>query len=100
MAASGKKNKAEQFHADMVRCRGIEFAQLGMMVEVNGDIGTIEGMNASANLDVRFTNQLRHGKALRNCHPMWNVKYFNEAGTVIAHFDDCKCLFRPECAAA
>ncbi|WP_194289208.1 hypothetical protein [Pseudomonas helleri] len=54
MAKSAKKSKAEQFREEMIRCRGIEFARLGMMVEINGDMGTIEGMNGSANLDVRF----------------------------------------------
>lgn len=100
MAASGKKTKAEQFQAEMLRVRGIEFARLGMMVEVNGHMGTIEGMNGNANLDVRYTNQLKHGPRLHNCHPTWNVKYFDEAGIVIAHFDDCKCVFRPVRAAA
>ncbi len=71
-----------------------------MMVEVEGDMGTIEGMNGSANLNVRFTNQLKHGKHLHNCRPTWNVKYFDEEGTVIAHFDECKCVFRPDHVAA
>lgn len=92
--------KDKQFVADMIRCRGIEFAQLGMMVEVNGDMGTIEGFNGSANLDVRFTNQLKHRPGLHNCHPTWNVKYFDKDGKAIAHFDDCKCVFRPERTAA
>lgn len=100
MATSGKKTKAEQFQASMIRCRGIEFARLGMMVEVDGDMGTIVGMNDSANLDVLFTNQLKYGKHTHNCHPTWNVKYFDETGTVIAHFDACKCVFRPDQAAA
>lgn len=56
-------SKAQQFQEDMIRCRGIEFARLGMMVDVNGDMGTIQGMNGSANLDVLFTNQLIYGKA-------------------------------------
>lgn len=95
MAALGKKTKAEQFLAGMIKHRGIEFARLGMMVEVEGDLGTIAGMNSSANLDVRFANQLKHGKHVHNCHPTWKVKYFDEKGTVIAHFDDCTCVFRP-----
>lgn len=98
---SVKSKKADQFRADMLRCRGIEFAKLGMMVEVDGDTGTIEGMNGSANLNVRFTNQLKYGKQVHNCHPTWRVKYFDETGTVIAHFDDeCKCMLRPAVAAA
>ena len=100
MATSAKKSKAEQFQEELIRRRGIEFARLGMMVEVNGDMGTIEGINGSANLDVRFTNQLKHGEHLHNCHPTWTVKYFDEEGATIAHFDDCKCVFRPAQAAA
>lgn len=94
--ATTKKNKAQRFQEDMLRCRDIEFAHIGMMVEVDGHIGTIEGSNGSANLDVRFTNQLKFGKDLHNCHPTWRVKYFDEGGTVIAHFDDSKCVFRPK----
>ncbi|EFF0326466.1 hypothetical protein RSM67_001675 [Enterobacter roggenkampii] len=93
-----KTTKEAHFSSDMMRCRGIEFAKLGMMVEVDGEIGTIEGMNGSANLDVRFTNQLKHGSQVHNCHPTWKVKYFDEDGTVIAHFDECRCVFRPELA--
>lgn len=43
-------SKAQRFQEDMIRCRGIEFAPLSMMVEVDGYMGTIRGMNASANL--------------------------------------------------
>ena len=97
---ASKSKKAAQFKADMLRCRGIEFAELGMMVEVDGDIGTIEGINGSANLDVRFTNQLKHGKQLHNCHPAWRIKYFDKNGVVIAHFDDKQCVFRPAASTA
>ena len=97
MAAS---SKALRFQADLTRCRGIEFARLGMMVEVDGDMGTIQGMNTSANLDVLFTNQLKHGKRSHNCHPTWKVKYFDKNGTLIAHFDENECVLRPERPAA
>ncbi len=100
MATSAKRTKADQFQEAMLRCRGIEFARLGMMVEVDGAMGTIEGMNDSANLSVRFTNQLKYGKHVHNCHPTWNVKYYDAAGALIAHFDECKCVFRPGQAAA
>ena len=60
MAAATKKlSKAQQFIKDMIRHRGIEFAQIGMMVEVDGGIGTIQGLNDSANLDVVFSNKLK-----------------------------------------
>ncbi|HDS0956982.1 TPA: hypothetical protein QDZ28_000628 [Pseudomonas putida] len=93
-------SKAQRFQEEMIRCRGIEFARLGMMVEVDGHSGTIQGMNASANLDVRFTNQLKHGKRNHSCHPTWKVKYFDESGALIAHFDGSKCVLRPERPAA
>lgn len=100
MPAAHSKTKAEQFITDMIRCRGIEFAQLGMMVEVDGNMGTIQGINASANLNVRFANELTFGNQSHNCHPMWRVKYFDSAGVLIAHFDDDKCVLRPERPAA
>ena len=41
MATSQQMTKDEQFLEDMIRCRSIEFARLGMTVEVNGVMGTI-----------------------------------------------------------
>lgn len=85
-------NKDTQFVKDMLRCRGIDFAHIGMMVEVYGDLGTIVGMNDSANLDVVFTNQLKHGKHKANCHPTCEVKYFDAQGNVIADFTTPRSL--------
>lgn len=79
-------SKDKQFIKDMIHCRGIDFARLGMMVEVYGDLGTIVGMNGSANLDVVFTNQLKYGKHKHNCHPTCEVKYFDAEGKVIADY--------------
>lgn len=99
--AARKESKAERFVSDMIRHRDIEFARIGMEVEVDGDRGTIVGMNNSCNLNVRYANQLVYGKHVHNCHPKWKVKYFGKSGEVIAHFDeDCRCLVRPERAAA
>ncbi|QLJ65791.1 hypothetical protein HP437_11635 [Serratia marcescens] len=81
-----RKSKDQQFIDDMVRCRGIDFARIGMMVEVYGDLGTIVGMNGSANLDVVFANQLKYGKHPDNCHPFDEVKYFDKSGAVIADY--------------
>lgn len=78
--------KEKQFIDDMRRCRGIDFARIGMMVEVYGDIGTIVGMNGSANLDVVFANQQKYGKHKHNCHPTCSVRYFDGEGKVIAEF--------------
>lgn len=98
MAASAPKKltKAQRFVADMIKLRGLEFVRLKMQVEVDGDMGTIVKMNNSANLDVRFTNQLKYGSHTHNCHPTWRVKYFDAEGKCIAHFDGDKCVFRPE----
>lgn len=85
-------SKATQFIEDMKRCRGIDFARIGMMVEVDGAIGTITGMNGSANLDVKFANQLKFGKGAHNCHPMWKIKYFNNAGELIADYTGDKSV--------
>lgn len=78
--------KEKQFIDDMIRCRGIDFARVGMMVEVYGDVGTIVGMNGSANLDVVFANQQKYGKHKHNCHPTCSVKYFDGEGNVIAQY--------------
>lgn len=79
-------SKQQQFIDSMTRCRGIDFARIGMMVEVYGDLGTIVGMNGSANLDVVFANQLKYGKHKHNCHPTCEVKYFDNNGKVIADY--------------
>lgn len=83
---SARLSKAGQFVADMKRCRGIDFARIGMQVEVDGNMGTIVGMNRSANLDVRFVNELKYGKGVQNCHPTWETRYFDAAGNVIADY--------------
>lgn len=83
---SYSKQKQQQFIEDMKRLRGIDFARLGMLVEVSGDSGTIVGMNRSANLDVVFANQQKHGKRPHNCHPTWEIAYFNENNEIIADY--------------
>ena len=87
-----KLTKAEQFIADMKRHRGIDFAKIGMQVEVDGDIGTIVGMNDSANLDVTFANQQRYGKHKHNCHPTWETRYFDADGSVLADYRVSKAV--------
>jgi len=87
--------KQQHFVDEMMRMRGIEFARLGMQVEVNGHIGTIT-KTIGANLGVTFANQMRRGPKPVNCHPTWRTKYFDEHGKVIAEFNDDGCVFRPE----
>jgi hypothetical protein len=81
-----KQSKNDQFVADMKRCRGIDFARIGMQVEVDGHMGTIVGMNSRANLDVVFVNQLKFGKGTNNCHPTWQTRYFDADGNVVADY--------------
>lgn len=90
-----KKTKAQQFVDGMTRYRSNEFAKIGMMVKVDGDFGTIVGMNSSANLDVQFANQLQNGKRTHNYNPTWRVKHFDAEGKVIVHYDECNCVLRP-----
>lgn len=79
-------SKAEQFIADMMRTRGMDWVRIGMQIEIAGDLGTIVGMNSSANLDVRFTNELKYGKGTSNCHPWWETRYFDKNGVVIKDY--------------
>ena len=80
-----KSHKAIQ---DLIRCRGESwgFVKIGMLVEVSGDMGTIVGINGSANLDVVFANQLKYGTQKYNCHPTCEVKYFAADGSVLADY--------------
>ncbi len=64
--------------------RNIEFAEIGMRIEVDGMMGTICGSNRSANLDVCFDGQYWTS----NCHPWWMTKYFDKDGKVIAEYGD------------
>lgn len=69
---------------DTLRRRGIEFAYLGMKVEVDGKPGRIVGGNRSLNLDICFDGN--HWK--ENCHPWWRMKYFDNQGNLIKAFED------------
>lgn len=75
-----------RFVDDMTRLRGMDWVRLGMMVEVDGDLGTIKGTNSSANLDVVFANQLKYGNGKSNCHPTWQTRYFDAEGNVIRDY--------------
>jgi len=78
--------KEKQFIEDMSRCRGMDWVRMGMMIEVDGHIGTIVGMNSAGNIDVVFANQLKWGKTPQNCHPTWETRYFNKDGGVVMDF--------------
>lgn len=81
-----KPTKAQIFIDDMIRCRGMDFVRLGMRVEMGGQMGTVKGMNSSANLNVVFDNPERYGKGKVNCHPTWDIAYFDKEGNVIADY--------------
>lgn len=87
--------KQQRFIEEMERVRGIEFARIGMQVEMDGDIGTITGTQ-NGNLSVTFANQAKYGPKPRNVHPTWRMKYFNAEGAMIAEFGDEGCVSRPE----
>jgi hypothetical protein len=78
--------KEKQFIEDMTRCRGVDWIRLGMKIEVNGNAGTIVGMNSGGNLDVFYANQLRFGKGKHNCHPFWKTRYFGKDEKVIKDY--------------
>lgn len=67
---------------ETIQRRNIEFAHLGMRVEVCGKSGRIVGCNDSLNLDVCFDGE--HWRT--NCHPHHKIKYFDNNNSVIAEF--------------
>lgn len=81
-----KLSKADQFAEDILRTRGLGFPRIGMTIEVDGERGTIEGMNSSGNLDVAFLNTTKMGKKSKSCHPTWETVYFDAAGNIIANY--------------
>jgi hypothetical protein len=43
-------------------------------------------MNSSANLEVVFWDGTDHPKITSNCHPTWQIKYFDAKGNTIKEF--------------
>jgi hypothetical protein len=68
----------------MKKERGIPFAEIGMIVEVDGKKGVIVGCNSGLNLDVFFD----HYNPESNCHPYWRTKYFGTNGELIKEFGE------------
>jgi hypothetical protein len=76
------KFKMERF--DRVRkSRGIEFAYLGMSVDLHycGGVsaGYIVGANTSENLDIYFPDT----DLISNCHPYWELTYYDDDDDVV-----------------
>lgn len=84
------EKKQNEFIDNVVSCRGerFKFVRLGMKVEVgeDKDVGTIVGFNIRGNFDVKFANELKHGKKSKNCHPTYKMRYFDENNNLIASF--------------
>lgn len=68
--------------AEMRERRGIPFAYMGMTVMVGNRYGIIVGVNASDNLNVLFDGDT----ASSNCHPTWNIAYYDDVGNLLADF--------------
>jgi hypothetical protein len=71
----GNKERFER----MCKHRSIEFAYMGMTVDVDGEKGTIVGSNSSMNLDVLFPERT----GVENCHPTWQTTYYNDSGEIV-----------------
>jgi hypothetical protein len=66
--------------------RGVPFVRAGMRVQVDGDWGVIVGHNDSANWDVLFDDDSRYKGQVLNCHPMWEIAYYDNSGEIIRDF--------------
>ncbi len=62
--------------------RNIPFAKRGMIVEVDGEKGWITGSNNGMNLDVLFEGN----EYTTNCHPHWEIIYYDEDGNMIKNY--------------
>jgi hypothetical protein len=67
---------------DMCKRRGIEFAYLGMTVDIAGRKGKIVGSNQSLNLNIVFDGQVHDS----NCHPTWEITYYDNDGNIVECF--------------
>jgi hypothetical protein len=66
--------------------RGVPYARVGMAVEVGGQRGRIVGYNSSCNFDVLFEPESRWGEQVLNCHPNYNITYYDEDGAALGSF--------------
>ena len=66
--------------------RGLPFLKRGMKVyhHHNKRFGVITSGNDSRNINVRFDGD----KFSVNCHPKWQIKYFDTDGKILADFHD------------
>ncbi len=73
----------------VAKYRGVPFVKAGMRCQVGESGGSIVGHNASANFDVLFEDGPYKGQTL-NCHPLWEIAYYDTDGNVLADFRTTK----------
>ncbi len=70
--------------------RGEGFAYCGMRIALSsGNKGVIVGHNDSANFNILFYEGEYAGQTL-NCHPNWEITYYDSDGNVIKSFVQSK----------
>lgn len=80
------KNKSFSEHLIKFIGKEFDFIKLGMMIEYNGESGTIVGVNESGLITVEMANKLKYKNPLE-CHPTNKIKYFDKNGDQIKEFD-------------
>lgn len=66
--------------------RNMPFIKIGMRVRhtYNGKYGRISGGNSSLNLNITFDGD----NYSINCHPKWEMEYYDKNGEIIAKYSD------------
>jgi len=65
--------------------RGLDFAYLGMTVDVCGKKGVIVGGNRSLNLNVLF-DYSKETQRIDNCHPWYETTFYDNKGDIIRDY--------------
>lgn len=69
---------------DICKYRGLPPVKKGTKCTVDGESGIIFGGNSSANFNVKYDSDGR----VRNCHPDWKMKIFNDDGSILYEHKD------------
>ncbi|PRT20019.1 hypothetical protein C6360_20375 [Bacillus wiedmannii] len=72
---------AEKHFKKMQKIRKLDFAYMGMRVNVAGMWGTIVG-NWKTNLFVLFDGEIEK----HNCHPFWEIAYYDDEGELVRSY--------------
>lgn len=62
--------------------RGLPQIRKGWPCTVDGRPGRVWGGNSSANLNIKFDDD----GTIRNCHPFWKMKIFDNAGNKVYEY--------------